>query len=39
MEQGFTFELNLYGDSDELREAFVEKRAADLRRGDDLLDS
>ena len=39
MEQGYTFELNLYGDSDELREAFVEKRAADLRDGSDLLDS
>jgi enoyl-CoA hydratase len=39
MEQGFTFEINLYGDSDELREAFVDKRAADLRGGDDLLRS
>jgi enoyl-CoA hydratase len=29
-EQGFTFELNLAGDSDELRHAFVEKRAAEL---------
>ena len=29
-EQGFTFELNLWGDSDELRQAFVDKRAADL---------
>jgi enoyl-CoA hydratase len=29
-EQGFTFELNLAGDSDELREAFVEKRDARL---------
>jgi enoyl-CoA hydratase len=29
-EQGFTFELNLWGDSDELRQAFVEKRDADL---------
>jgi enoyl-CoA hydratase len=29
-EQGFTFELNLFGDSDELRQAFVEKRAAEL---------
>jgi len=29
-EQGFTFELNLWGDSDELRQAFVEKRAAEL---------
>jgi enoyl-CoA hydratase len=28
-EQGFTFELNLSGASDELREAFVEKRDAD----------
>jgi enoyl-CoA hydratase len=28
-EQGFTFELNLSGASDELREAFVEKREAD----------
>ena len=28
-EQGFTFELNLSGVSDELREAFVEKRDAD----------
>lgn len=27
-EQGFTFELNLWGDSDELRQAFVEKRDA-----------
>jgi len=25
-EQGFTFELNLWGDSDELRQAFVDKR-------------
>jgi enoyl-CoA hydratase len=32
MEQGYTFELNLHGDSDELRQAFVDKRAADLRR-------
>jgi enoyl-CoA hydratase len=32
-EQGFTFELNLWGDSDELRQAFVEKRDASL--GDD----
>ncbi len=31
-EQGFTFELNLWGDSDELRQAFVNKRAADLDR-------
>ena len=30
-EQGFTFEVNLWGDSDELRQAFVEKRDADLR--------
>ena len=30
-EQGFTFELNLCGDSDELRQAFVDKRDADLR--------
>jgi enoyl-CoA hydratase/carnithine racemase len=30
-EQGFTFELNLLGDSDELRQAFVDKRAAELR--------
>jgi enoyl-CoA hydratase len=30
-EQGFTFELNLMGDSDELRQAFVDKRDADLR--------
>ena len=29
-EQGFTFELNLWGDSDELRQAFVEKRDPDL---------
>jgi enoyl-CoA hydratase len=29
-EQGFTFELNLFGDSDELRQAFVDKREADL---------
>ncbi len=29
-EQGFTFELNLWGDSDELRRAFVDKRDADL---------
>src|SRR4030081_945487 len=29
-EQGFTFELNLWGDSDELRQAFVEKREAEL---------
>jgi enoyl-CoA hydratase len=30
-EQGFTFELNLWGDSDELRQAFVDKRDASLR--------
>ncbi len=35
-EQGFTYELNLWGDSDELREAFVEKRDADLRSGEEL---
>jgi enoyl-CoA hydratase len=29
-EQGFTFELNLWGDSDELRQAFVEKREAEM---------
>jgi len=29
-EQGFTFELNLLGDSDELRQAFVDKRDAEL---------
>ncbi len=29
-EQGFTFELNLWGDSDELRQAFVDKRDPDL---------
>jgi enoyl-CoA hydratase len=29
-EQGFTFELNLWGDSDELRQAFVDKRDASL---------
>jgi enoyl-CoA hydratase len=29
-EQGFTFELNVWGDSDELRGAFVEKRDAEL---------
>ena len=29
-EQGFTFELNLWGDSDELRQAFVDKRKTDL---------
>jgi len=30
VEQGFTFELNLFGDSDELRQAFVDKRTAEL---------
>jgi enoyl-CoA hydratase len=30
IEQGFTFELSVWGDSDELRRAFVEKREADL---------
>ena len=29
-EQGFTFELNLWGDSDELRQAFVDKREAEI---------
>ena len=29
-EQGFTFELNLWGDSDELRQAFVDKRDAEV---------
>jgi enoyl-CoA hydratase len=29
-EQGFTFELNLHGDSDELRPAFVDKREAEI---------
>jgi enoyl-CoA hydratase len=29
-EQGFTFELNLLGDSDELRQAFIDKRDADV---------
>ena len=38
MEQGYTFEINLYGDSDELRQAFVDKREAELRDGDALLD-
>ena len=38
-EQGFTFELNLWGDSDELRQAFVDKRDADLRDGADLLET
>ena len=32
-EQGFTFELNLWGDSDELRQAFVDKRDAALGDG------
>jgi enoyl-CoA hydratase len=32
-EQGFTFELNLSGVSDELRDAFVEKRDADTTEG------
>jgi enoyl-CoA hydratase len=31
-EQGFTFELNLAGVSDELRDAFVEKRDADTSK-------
>jgi enoyl-CoA hydratase len=35
-EQGFTYELQLFGDSDELRQAFVDKRDADLRSGEDL---
>jgi enoyl-CoA hydratase len=35
-EQGFTYELNLWGDSDELRQAFVDKRGADLRSGEEL---
>ena len=29
-EQGFTFELQLFGDSDELRQAFVDKRDAEV---------
>jgi enoyl-CoA hydratase len=29
-EQGFTMELNVWGDSDELRQAFVDKRDADV---------
>jgi enoyl-CoA hydratase len=29
-EQGFTYELNVWGDSDELRQAFVDKRDADV---------
>jgi enoyl-CoA hydratase len=33
IEQGFTFELNLWGDSDELRQAFVDKRNAEVRGG------
>jgi enoyl-CoA hydratase len=33
-EQGFTFELNLAGVSDEARQAFVEKRPAFLEKGD-----
>ncbi len=37
MEQGYTFEINLFGDSDELRQAFVDKRSADLRSGDDVI--
>ena len=35
-EQGFTYELQLFGDSDELRQAFVDKRDAELRSGDEL---
>jgi len=35
-EQGFTYELQLFGDSDELRQAFVDKRDADLRSGEEL---
>ena len=31
-EQGFTFELNLSGVSDELRDAFVDKRDADTTK-------
>jgi enoyl-CoA hydratase len=38
MEQGYTFEINLYGDSDELRQAFVDKRDASLRGGEELLE-
>jgi enoyl-CoA hydratase len=30
-EQGFTYELNLWGDSDELRRAFIEKRDPNLQ--------
>jgi enoyl-CoA hydratase len=33
-EQGFTFELNLWGDSDELRQAFVEKRDAEVGKAE-----
>jgi enoyl-CoA hydratase len=33
-EQGFTFELNLSGDSDELRQAFVEKRDAEVGKAE-----
>ena len=33
-EQGFTFELNLSGVSDELRDAFVEGRDADTSSDD-----
>jgi len=33
-EQGFTFELSLWGDSDELRQAFVDKRDAELDEGE-----
>jgi enoyl-CoA hydratase len=36
-EQGFTFEINLWGDSDELRQAFVDKREPELRDGRELL--
>jgi enoyl-CoA hydratase len=32
MEQGFTFELNLSGVSDEARDAFVEKRDPTYKR-------
>jgi enoyl-CoA hydratase len=35
-EQGFTYELQLWGDSDELRQAFVDKRDAELRTNEDL---
>lgn len=38
MEQGYTFEVNLYGDSDELRRAFIDGRDAMLRDGGELLD-